>query len=256
MFFLTTHSNVAIDLLNKDEKAQILHVTHDKTVASVKTVSTYVESKGILDDLDVRASDLLQSNCVIWVEGPSDRIYINRWISLWTNGELSEGNHYQCVFYGGRLLAHLSSKDPDDVEGGLSILRVNRNSIVMIDSDKQNQQTRLNETKQRIIAEIETHAGLAWVTKGREVENYIPANVVASWLGSTENEVKQSGQYENFFAYLDEVKDGKGSYYSTRKPLLAEELRSYFSKDNLSEVLDLSEALDDLCARIRHWNNL
>ena len=33
----------------------------------------------MLNDLDVRASDLLQSNGIIWVEGPSDRIYIKRW---------------------------------------------------------------------------------------------------------------------------------------------------------------------------------
>lgn len=32
----------------------------------------------LLDDLGFKASDLLQSNCVIWVEGPSDRIYIKK----------------------------------------------------------------------------------------------------------------------------------------------------------------------------------
>jgi hypothetical protein len=32
----------------------------------------HVENRGILDDLDVRASDLLQSNGVVWLEGPSE----------------------------------------------------------------------------------------------------------------------------------------------------------------------------------------
>lgn len=255
-FFLTTHSNVAIDLLNKNNNAQILHVTHDKTVASVRRVATYVENKGILDDLDVRASDLLQSNCVIWVEGPSDRIYLNRWISLWSNDVLTEGNHYQCVFYGGRLLAHLSSKDPDVIEGGISMLRVNRNSLVMIDSDKRNQQTQLNDTKQRIIYEINANSGLAWVTKGREVENYIPTKVVARWLKLEESKIKQPEQYADFFEYLNGVEKGKGTYYGTRKPLMAEELGPHFLKDDLNEVLDLSQRLDELCAKIRQWNNL
>lgn len=124
VFFLTTHSNIEIDLFNKSGDAQILHVTHDGQQANVRTVKTYIENRGILDDLDVRASDLLQSNGVIWVEGPSDRIYLNRWIDLWSEGKLSEGNHYQCVFYGGRLLSHLSSEDPALVNDAVSILRI------------------------------------------------------------------------------------------------------------------------------------
>ncbi|MCF6157642.1 MAG: hypothetical protein E3K32_03505 [wastewater metagenome] len=107
IFFLTTHSNIAIDLFSSDDKAQILHITHNGKYASAKRVTTYVENRGILDDLDVRASDLLQANGIIWLEGPSDRLYFNRWIELWSDGELKEGSHYQCVFYGGRLLVLL-----------------------------------------------------------------------------------------------------------------------------------------------------
>ena len=75
-------------------------------------MQTYVDNSGVLDDLDVRASDILLANSVIWVEGPSDRLYINRWIELWENGALKEGIHYQCMFYAGRLLAHISAEDP------------------------------------------------------------------------------------------------------------------------------------------------
>ena len=32
----------------------------------------------VLSNLGIRASELLQSNGVIWVEGPSDRVYIKR----------------------------------------------------------------------------------------------------------------------------------------------------------------------------------
>jgi len=135
--FLSTHSNVSIDLFSEDKEAQMLHVTHDRRKASVRAVTTYVDNKGILDDLDVRASDLLQANGVIWVEGPSDRIYFNRWVELFSEGRFYEGLHYQCVFYGGRLLAHLSADDPDvDVDEALKILRINRNAVILMDSDK------------------------------------------------------------------------------------------------------------------------
>ena len=56
----------------------------------------------------VRTSDIrlviLQANCVVWVEGPSDRIYLKHWIEAVTS-ELIEGLHYSIMFYGGRLLS-------------------------------------------------------------------------------------------------------------------------------------------------------
>ena len=254
IFFLTTHSNVEIDLFSKDKQAQILHVTHDGKQATARTVKTYIENRGILDDLDVRASDLLQANGIIWVEGPSDRIHINRWIELWSNGELHEGNHYQCVFYGGRLLAHLSSKEPDIVADGISILRANRNCAILIDSDKRNQQAKLNDTKKRIISEVEANGGVSWVTKGKEIENYIPASAIASWKGLSD--VRQVEQYGDFFDYLDGVSKGRGKHYSSRKSLLAENVASHVTGETLAEVLDLGEKLEELCMTIKKWNNL
>ncbi|HEY9885960.1 MAG TPA: ATP-binding protein, partial [Vampirovibrionales bacterium] len=91
LFFLSTHSSIVIDLFSQSQNAQIVHVTHDGKQSKVKAVNTYVENKDLLFDLGIRASDLLQANCIIWVEGPSDRIYINRWIELWSEGELKEG---------------------------------------------------------------------------------------------------------------------------------------------------------------------
>lgn len=254
IFFLTTHSNVEIDLFSKDKQAQILHVTHDGKKATARTVKTYIENRGILDDLDVRASDLLQSNGIIWVEGPSDRIHLNRWIELWSNGELHEGNHYQCVFYGGRLLAHLSSREPDIVEEGISILRANRNSAILIDSDKRNQQAKLNDTKKRIISEVEANGGVSWVTKGKEIENYIPASAIASWKELSD--VRQVEQYGDFFDYLDGVSKGQGKHYASRKSLLAENVAPHMTRETMVGVLDLGEKLEELCLTIRKWNNL
>ncbi|MCP5197560.1 MAG: AAA family ATPase [Gammaproteobacteria bacterium] len=254
IFFLTTHSNVEIDLFSKDNKAQILHVTHDGTKATSRTVKTYIENRGILDDLDIRASDLLQSNGIIWVEGPSDRIYLNRWIELWSNGQLHEGAHYQCIFYGGRLLSHLSSEEPELVEGSISILRANRNCAILIDSDKSSQRKKLNNTKQRIIIEISKNEGYSWVTKGKEIENYIPAESIISW--KNRQNIEQVEQYVNFFEYLNKIENGQGDYYSSQKPLLAEKLVPYMTKESIARVLDLGENLEKLCNFIRGWNKL
>lgn len=173
-FFLSTHSNVVIDLLGQDEKAQIVHVTHDGECAEVTPVSSYLQGQSVLTDLGVRASDLLQSNVVVWVEGPSDRIYFNRWIELWSDGSLSENVHYQCLPYGGSNITHVAFDDPDVVEEMIQDLRINSHAIVLMDSDKRKEDDSRKTHVERVVGEVGKVGGIAWVTAGREVENYMP----------------------------------------------------------------------------------
>lgn len=253
IYFLTTHSNVLIDQFSKQSDAQIIHITQNETVASCTTVNTYVENNGILDDLDVRASDLLQANGIIWVEGPSDRIYLNKWIELWSDGSLKEGTHYQIIFYGGRLLSHLNAEAPEYLEAGISILNTNRNAIMIIDSDKRNQRTPINSTKKRIRDEFDNIDAFCWITKGKEIENYIPAAVVDDFWGTTSSQ--QVGRYQSFFEHIDNLIPNEGTKYSAKKPLLAEKLIPDMTKANLLGVLDLDECMNRVCSEIENWNS-
>lgn len=253
IYFLTTHSNVLIDQFSKQTDAQIIHVTHRNSVAKCTTAKTYIENNGILDDLDVRASDILQANGVIWVEGPSDRIYLNRWINLWSNGELKEGTHYQIIFYGGRLLSHLNADASKDVDSGISILNTNRNAIILIDSDKRSKQSPINPTKQRIKEEFTKINAHCWITKGREIENYVPAAVVDAFWGVENSE--QVDMYGSFFDYLNNIRVGEGSKYGAKKPLLAESIAPYMTMDNLKIILDIDEKMNQVCHAIRSWNS-
>lgn len=254
--FLTTHSSVSIDLLNRNEDAQILHVTHNGTHSSCRAVRAYVESGGVLDDLDVRASDLLQANGIIWVEGPSDRVYLNRWIFLWTKGELVEGNHYQCVFYGGRLLSHLSADDPEVDDDGVSILRVNRNACVVMDSDRKDASDQLNSTKRRVLSEIEAIGGISWVTDGREIENYVPFSALQEWAPGELSLKSAPKPHDSLFDYLDKREPGLGKRYLSKKAVLAEELGVHTTREQLAASPELAGQLERLCDRIRTWNRL
>ena len=251
--FLTTHSNVSIDLFSEDEQAQILHVNHDGSQASVRAVTTYVHNRGILDDLDVRASDLLQANGVVWVEGPSDRIYFNRWVEIFSDDSLREGVHYQCVFYGGRLLAHLSADDPDvDEDEALKILRVNRHAVVIMDSDKERSNQPISSTKKRIVSEMDNVGGMSWVTKGREIENYLPAQAIAAHYGRST--AKAPTQFADFAAYLSRIKAGEGKRFERKKTLFAERVSRHITLDNARSMLDLEKRMSEAVRRIRKWN--
>lgn len=253
---LSTHSHVAIDLFSRDEEAQIIHVTHDGQWASARSVDTYRGRGDILTDLDVRASDLLQANAVVWVEGPSDQKYFNRWIELWTDGRLQEGRDYQCVYYGGSLLAHLSADDPAIVSEKLQVLRVNRNAIMLMDSDKEYLRDSLAEYKKRVRDEIEGNGGLAWVTKGREIEHYIPREALAAYYGKEMPEPTADDAYLRFEDYLDKIDEGAGRTYLNRKTVYATRISPLITREGLEAIPDLAEKLDAVVEKLDQWNGL
>lgn len=252
--FITSHSNVSIDMLSKDSNAQLIHVVASGLESKVEHAATYIQHKGILDDLDVRASDILQSNGVIWVEGPSDRVYLNRWIALMSDGRLREGAHYQIVFYGGRLLSHLSSSTPNECDNLISILRVNKNAAIVIDSDKREETDGINSTKSRLVNEILGTQGVAWVTEGREIENYIPMSVLKRIYSNIKEEAPN--KYGSFFDYLNTIQEGDGDRYKDLKPVFAETITEVFQKSDISMALDLHNRLTEICNAICRWNNI
>lgn len=255
VFFITTHSNVIIDLFSQDSDAQILHMTHDGKASRARTVTTYLHSKDVLSDLGFRASDLLQSNCIIWVEGPSDRLYLNRWIGLWSNESLHEGVHYQCVFYGGKLGARLASLDPIECpEDLVNILCVNRNAILLMDSDKKAEDDTLTPSKSRLMQEVGERGGIAWLSDGREIENYITFDALnALSSGSLQRHL---GRYEDIKDYLASVSPGAGRRLENGKIAFAEDVLPHLTRESISMVEGLPGQLDAICAKIREWNGL
>jgi predicted ATPase len=166
-YFIATHSASFIDTPD----AAIFHVRLEGGKTTIKKAIVPNDRFSICTDLGHRASDIVQANAVVWVEGPSDRIYVNHWIAS-LDPELIEGIHYSVMFYGGRLLSHLSADD-EAVSGFIGLRSLNRNLALIMDSDKSSAQTPINATKTRLSNEFNNHGGIAWITKGREIENYV-----------------------------------------------------------------------------------
>lgn len=169
-YFIATHSASLIDFSG----AAIFRVGCIDGKTYIEPAITQSSRFDAVRDLGYQASDLLQANSIIWVEGPSDRIYIKHWINA-VAPELREGIEYSIMFYGGRLLSHLSAQDEvddGDVDALIELRKINRNLAIVIDSDKKSSSDTINKTKSRIIDEAE-ETGVAWLTEGREIENYI-----------------------------------------------------------------------------------
>lgn len=199
-YFISTHSAHLLDTPN----ASIFHVRLEDGDSKITYVSSPKDRANICLDLGYRPSDLMQANCIIWVEGPSDRIYLNYWINA-LEPDLVEGLHYSIMFYGGRLLNHLSADDPE-LNEFISLRRLNRHIAIVIDSDKDSPRKRLNPTKKRVSDEFDLGPGFAWITKGREIENYIDPNVIESSIKQMyprAKSVDQLGMYDKCYRFID-----------------------------------------------------
>ena len=243
--FLTTHSHVAINTFYNKNRANIFHILKKNSISQIKKIETYLDKTEILNDLDVKASDILQSNGIIWVEGPSDRIYIKRWIEILTDNIFLEGKHYQFLYYGGRLLSQYAAREETEL---INILTTNRNAVIVIDSDKRYASASLNETKKRIIKEFAALNMLSWVTKGKEIENYIPVEATSDFTGKKIE--KQCKKYELFSTYIKPFYNS----FESKKVQFANQIKEYITVDNSKEVLDLNKQVQKLYDQIRLWN--
>ena len=179
-YFIATHSASILDSV----KGAIFHVGAREGYSWVKSAASSADRFEICRDLGYKASDLLQANCIIWVEGPSDRIYINWWLRH-RAPDLREGIDYSLMFYGGRLLSHLTGAEEAveaEVQALIELRKLNRNCCVVIDSDKKSEDDVVNPTKQRIVSEFAKGPSMTWITSGREIENYLEAKSISAAL--------------------------------------------------------------------------
>lgn len=245
--FLTTHSHVAINCFYNKEQSSIYHVEKVGGKASIKRIESYIDKAEILSDLDVKASDILQSNGIIWVEGPSDRVYIKNWLRVFTDNSLIEGQHYQFLYYGGKLLSHYSAKEVKDL---ISILLTNRNAAIVLDSDKKNQQASISDTKKRIVNEFSELNMFNWVTKGKEIENYIPVDALRKMMDDLT--IRQCGRYELFPQYIEK----RYKSFTSKKVEFANKISQFINRQNSEEMMDLKNKIEELYRCIKKWNGL
>lgn len=251
--FLTTHSSTALDFFGVSDNAQIIRVLHDGESAHTETVHTHSNLIKIISELGARPSDLLQANGLIWVEGPSDRIYLNRWIELYTEGRLREGRDYQCVFYGGALLARVEFKSPEDEVAELAnLFQINHNLVVMCDGDREAENSDLKPRVKRIREEVKKIKNAhIWITDAKEIENYLPGSVLVEATGLSP--LPDPEKYESWSSYTEKHMQRK----SIDKVDLAISSTQHMTKE-VREVMekrfDWKEQMEEIVKRIDSWN--
>lgn len=243
-YFMSTHSAHLLD----QPGATIFHLRWDGRQTVVERSTTTTDRVRICADLGYRAADLVQANCVLWVEGPSDRIYLRNWIAS-VDPDLVEGIHYSIMFYGGRLLKSLSADD-EEVEDFIDLRRINQWLMILMDSDRADVDDALNATKTRVRDEFDRGPGFAWVTMGREIENYVAPELLREAVGV----VHAGVTLEDASLY-----DRALSAVSPSGPIRVDKIkvaREVVARSPGLDVLDLAEQVDRIVAFVRSANGL
>jgi len=247
-YLFASHSNAFLDLQDANTYRCWLN---DSGYTQCELAAKSSEKHVLLLDLGYKPSDLLQANYVIWVEGPSDRIYIKHWLRA-KGPELVEGLHYSIMFYGGKLLAHLSydsdfSDDDSVVTDFIRLAHLNRSACIVMDSDRPLADASLNRTKVRLMEEFERGSCLAWVTQGRTIENYVQGALLNQAIAEVHSRTKKELVWEQF-GDLTKITEDK----TIDKVAVA---RSVARAEADFSVLDLESQVDRLVASIRLHNS-
>lgn len=245
--FIATHSTVFQQMAIWKNSSRIFDADSQRLVE-------YSDALGLLDRLGIKASDVSQSNGVIWVEGASDRLYIKHWLELWCKvrkvSPPVENVDYSFCFYGGSLLSHFSLEEQN---GFVKMLGLNRNCAIVIDQDFDFEEKNgslfcksLNSAKSRILEEFSRRRGaFVWVTEGYTIECYLPSDFFAkNFIVDERNAVRAKSQKVNIANKYIENFDEFESCSSSLK-LGAHMERLFFTIQNWNHVA--GESMDMSC---------
>lgn len=143
-YFITTHSNIILDVsAETDVNMSIFKFKKVKNKENSKDKTFVIEqcNKGdasLLNDLGVRNSSVFLSNCSVWVEGISDRLYLKHFLKLFTEANnlksFREGIDYTFIEYGGGNLVHFNF-DEEDKDNNINAKYISNNVFLIADND-------------------------------------------------------------------------------------------------------------------------
>lgn len=192
-FFINTHSNHVLSgaLLGPDS-AEIL-VFSRRDMHSTNIQSFNGNEYHTLEKLGVLNTSVLISNCSIWVEGVTDRFYLQAFLYAFckTKSEKDfkplEGLHYSFIEYGGKNLIHyefdhqykeqksINEDREDDLKNKIEAFFINANVFLLADSD-------FNAEKHKFFENISKPNFEYYKTELPEIENLLPDKVLKGFL--------------------------------------------------------------------------
>ena len=185
-YFITTHSNHILDLTLEYDDISVYSFEKKRSPEASQFIINNVNSnhKQLLELLGVRNSSVFLSNCTIWVEGITDRLYLRKFLQVMQQGKettFKEDYHYSFVEYAGNNITHWSFlESEDDQFSNINIEGICSKIFLIADNDGINLPSRRSKEKkiqrqQQLQQKLGDHF---YLTAGLEVENMLSKDVI------------------------------------------------------------------------------
>ncbi len=186
-FYITTHSNHFLDITLDIDNISV-YTFNEKYDENQNSIGFQIENVKN-DDLDVlgligvKNSSVFLSNCTIWVEGITDRIYLRKYLQLYQDTQkfkFKEDYHFSFVEYGGGNITHWSFLDSEDFEHpNINVEKLCSKLFLICDNDDAKEGTkkalRHDKLKERLKDRF-------YKLEAREIENLLTPNILKETL--------------------------------------------------------------------------
>jgi AAA15 family ATPase/GTPase len=200
-FFFTTQSNHFVDLTLESDDINLISVKKevDGTGKATSIVQSQASNNRVLKELGVLASSVLLANCSIWVEGVTDKRYLQVYLAKFLEelkqlsvsdgasfeerheakmrlaklSTYNENLHYVFVEYQGSNITHWAFTDavnPDE-SSQTPAQRLSKDVLLIADADIDSKGSRVEDLQKALGKRFE-------LLKWKEIENYIPQEVI------------------------------------------------------------------------------
>lgn len=261
-FFITTHSNHIIDLYNQQNDMSLYKFRNiDKENSKFYIERVLPKDVSILDEIGAKNSSVFMSNCTIWVEGISDKIYLSKYLDLYFKeneiNQYKEDIHYSFVEYGGNNIKHWSFIDDNSIDT-INASAITHNIFIICDNDDNSKQERKQKLK-------EVFGDRLYILNSREIENLLSKKVLEDTL-KKDNKLEdlkykryeKTGYTEENYAkpnikmalFIDMTFDLKKKYAGESNAL---KNKAEFAKkaiENMESFEDLSQEAKELTEKI------
>lgn len=211
-YFITTHSNAILDV-SADTNINMSIFKFTKNKNNENDEATFVIEQcnsgdvSLLNVLGVRNSSVFLSNCSIWVEGITDRLYLKHYLNLYfkKNGNINrfrENIDYTFIEYGGNNITHFNFDEEDSND--INAKYINNRIFLIADNDNTKSGTKKAERKKHFEEILGKNFYELPVT---EIENLLPQKAIEDVL------IKQNPDYAGIIKHKFE---GERKYKNTK----------------------------------------
>lgn len=197
-WMMTTHSNHLMDLTLDFSEVSVFRFSRleDKKFKIERMASGDHE---VLRSLGVRASSVFRTNCIVWVEGITDRKYLKAFLSRHLKNQginfLHEDIHYSFWEFGGSNITHLSFDRSDDRLERMEVEAISNHSFVVLDGDNEDKGDRSEVLRSALGDRFK-------LLDVKEIENTLPASIV---VAAVKHRVERSKSIKNKKAVVSKV---------------------------------------------------